>query len=212
MMIIIEFCNRSRRTEMGVLKEKASRNREAILKTASRVFRQRGVSGVGVVDLMKEAGFTHGGFYNHFPSKDVLAAEACAAAFSDANRSLKDAAAAGAQGNVTALRAWAEEFLSAHHRDTLGQACPSASLVADATHLGGALQASYTAGLTDMIFAIARQFEEHGRSEISEEARERACALIAQLVGAIVLARGVGGSDPALSDLFLASIRKQLPV
>jgi TetR/AcrR family transcriptional repressor of nem operon len=197
---------------MGVLKEKASRNRAAILKTASRVFRERGVSGVGVVDLMKEAGFTHGGFYNHFPSKDVLAAEACAAAFSDTNRNLKDAATAGAKEKFTALRAWAGEFLSAQHRDTLGQGCPSASLVADATHLGGALQASYTAGLTGMISAVARQFEEPGRSEISQEAREKACTLVAQLVGAIVLARGVGASDPALSDLLLASVRKQLPI
>ena len=59
----------------------ASRNRQTIIDTASRAFRERGVETVGVADLMKEAGFTHSGFYNHFPSKDALAAETVEATF-----------------------------------------------------------------------------------------------------------------------------------
>jgi len=32
---------------------------------AARLFRERGVDGVGLNELMREAGFTQGGFYNH---------------------------------------------------------------------------------------------------------------------------------------------------
>ena len=63
---------------MRVTKEQAAENRRKILAAASRLFRAKGFDGVGVADVMAEAGFTHGGFYNHFASKEALAAEACA--------------------------------------------------------------------------------------------------------------------------------------
>ena len=61
---------------MRLTKEQAEQNRHLIVETPSRMFRLHGVENVAVADIMKEAGFTHGGFYNHFESKDELAAEA----------------------------------------------------------------------------------------------------------------------------------------
>ena len=61
---------------MRLTKEQATENRQSIIETAGRLFRASGFHGVSVADLMKAAGFTHGGFYNHFPSKEALAASA----------------------------------------------------------------------------------------------------------------------------------------
>src|SRR5947209_13686710 len=69
---------------MRVTKDKAAENRARVVREAARLFRDRGVDGVGVADVMKQAGLTHGGFYNHFASKESLAAEAITLAFDQA--------------------------------------------------------------------------------------------------------------------------------
>ena len=63
---------------MKVSREQAAQNRERILDAAAQLFRERGFEGIGVADLMKEAGLTHGGFYGHFSSKEDLIAQASA--------------------------------------------------------------------------------------------------------------------------------------
>ena len=45
---------------------KKEQTRERILRAAARAIRKHGYEGVGVADVMKEAGLTHGGFYAHF--------------------------------------------------------------------------------------------------------------------------------------------------
>ncbi len=87
---------------MKLSKTQAARNRQKIVDVAAQLFRERGVDGVGVADLMKAAGFTHGGFYNHFPSKEALAAEACGSAFQASISGLK-AALADRNGDGAAL-------------------------------------------------------------------------------------------------------------
>src|SRR3989454_10751628 len=67
---------------MRVSRKEAEANRERVLEVASTLFRKHGFDGIGVADIMKAAGLTHGGFYGHFGSKDDLAAEACARALS----------------------------------------------------------------------------------------------------------------------------------
>jgi TetR/AcrR family transcriptional repressor of nem operon len=64
-----------------VSQAQATQNRERIVGTAARLFRERGMTGVSVADVMAEAGLTHGGFYKHFTSKDALVAEAVTLAF-----------------------------------------------------------------------------------------------------------------------------------
>jgi TetR/AcrR family transcriptional regulator, transcriptional repressor for nem operon len=62
---------------MRVSREQATENREKILSTATRLFREKGFDGIGIADLMRHAGLTHGGFYGHFSSKEDLMAQAC---------------------------------------------------------------------------------------------------------------------------------------
>src|SRR5579875_3283436 len=64
-------------------KEQAQHHREQIIDAASQLFRERGVAGVSVPELMASTGMTHGGFYRHFSSKEELASIACAHAFEE---------------------------------------------------------------------------------------------------------------------------------
>ena len=71
---------------MGVSREKAAENRRAIVAAATQLFREHGVEAVGLNELMKHAGFTQGGFYNHFESKADLVAEVLASGLDRAIR------------------------------------------------------------------------------------------------------------------------------
>src|SRR5262245_16491772 len=64
-----------RGASVRVTREQAAAHREKILDVAGTLFRERGFDGIGVADIMKQAGLTHGGFYGHFKSKDDLAAQ-----------------------------------------------------------------------------------------------------------------------------------------
>lgn len=197
---------------MGVPKEQAVRNRQSIIDTAARVFRERGVDGVGVADLMREAGFTHGGFYNHFKSKDALAAEACAVVLSRAVEEMARVIEADAAGRQGSLRAMLETYLSPKHRDDPGQGCPIPTLATDAARQGELMQTAYAEGIERFVETISSHFagagEEAGQSGT---ARASAIGLLTQLVGTLMLARGVGAANPALSEEILAVGRLRLP-
>src|SRR5258706_16110553 len=61
-----------------VTRKQAAANREKVLDVAGTLFRERGFEGIGVAEIMKRAGLTHGGFYGQFASKDDLPAEVTA--------------------------------------------------------------------------------------------------------------------------------------
>ena len=103
---------------MGVSREQAAENRRAIVAAATRLFRERGVEAVGLSELMKHAGFTQGGFYNHFESKADLVAEVLASAIAEGNAEFAKMARAPVDESTTAapspdllamLLAWAPE-------------------------------------------------------------------------------------------------------
>ena len=88
---------------------------ERIVATAARAIRRGGFHGVGVADIMKEAGLTHGGFYAHFSSRNALLAEALGRAGRDsADRVAQGTAVRRARG-ASALRAFVEGYLSDRH-------------------------------------------------------------------------------------------------
>lgn len=197
---------------MGVPREQAVRNRQSIIDTAARVFRERGVDGVGVADLMKEAGFTHGGFYNHFKSKDVLAAEACAAVLSQAVEGMAKVIEADAEGRKGSLHATLETYLSPKHRDDPGRGCPVPTLATDASRQGELMQVAYAEGIERFIQTISAYFAGVGENAgQADTARSSAIGLLTQLVGTLMLARGVGAANPVLSEEILAVGRSLLP-
>src|SRR3954466_13018807 len=98
---------------MKVSREQAAENRERIVQAAARLFRERGFDGIGVADLMSEAGLTHGAFYGQFESKEDLAAQACARAL-EQSAAKWDRALAG-QKPEDGLKAYVSGYLSQRH-------------------------------------------------------------------------------------------------
>ena len=196
---------------MRLTREQAARNREAIVETAARVFRARGIDGVGLADLMKEAGFTHGGFYNHFESKEALAAEACGAAFARSVGGLRAVLeAAGPEAGRT-LADSLQGYLSPRHRDACDGGCPTAAMVSDAARQGEPIQAAFADGIESYLALLAGTFAAGSAdAAVRAAARERAVAVLSGIIGALVLSRAVARAQPALSDEILAVGRRRL--
>ena len=191
-----------------ITKEDKARNRQNIVEAAGRMFRSQGVDAVGIVDLMKEAGLTHGGFYNHFASKDDLAAEACGASFHASLGTLDQILAEGADLTGPPLQRVVDNYLSTAHRDAPDGGCPSASLVIDAGRHSDTVQSAYATGVEGYLTGFAEEFaREHDGEITAQEARERAVLLLSQLVGAMALARAVRTVQPELSDEILRTCR-----
>ena len=189
---------------MRLTKGQAEQNRQLIVETASRMFRLHGMENVAVADIMKESGFTHGGFYNHFKSKDALAAEAIASAFDGVASDLSEKLASGKDPHES-LSSFIAQYLSTTHRDTKSGGCPAPALSGDAARNGKTVQTSFVKGIETYLDIIAAQI---GGDE--QEARQQAIALFRGLMGAMMLSRAVKKSDPALSDELLSATRKML--
>src|ERR1051326_1691577 len=108
---------------MRVTHEQAAAHREKILEVAGTLFRERGVDGSGVADIMKRAGLTHGGFYGHFASKDDLAAEITARVLGREGW-LERLTGKANPTSAEVVRA----YLSPRHRDDAGRGCLFAAL------------------------------------------------------------------------------------
>ncbi|CAN7402774.1 TetR/AcrR family transcriptional regulator [Pseudoduganella sp. LjRoot289] len=182
---------------MKVSREQAALNRERIVDTAARLFREKGFDGIGVADLMKGAGLTHGGFYGHFASKEVLLAEACGKAMEksvDKWRTLADGAPA------RPVAAIAESYLSASHRDFPGKGCAVSSLGTDVARAGPDVRQAMSDGVQAQLALLAGL--EPGADAGAK--RQRAIADYASMVGGLVLARVM--ADPAQSEEVLAAV------
>ena len=188
---------------MKVSREQAAQNRERVLDAAAELFRERGFEGIGVADLMKAAGLTHGGFYGQFSSKEDLMAEACARA-SARSRALWSKLAERAPDDPVAEIAGV--YLTSRHRDNPGSGCLMAALASDAARQGPAVRRAVTESLRSTFDFLSRLVR--GKSKSAK--RQKAIGTYASLVGAMVLARAV--DDRALSqeilDAVLASIAK----
>src|SRR6478736_1112796 len=104
---------------------------ERIVDVAARAIRRHGYAGVGVADVMKEAGLTHGGFYAHFDSRDALLVEALERAGRESGEAVTRALERRAAKGVSAFRALVEAYLGDEHLASLETGCPVAALACD---------------------------------------------------------------------------------
>jgi len=177
---------------MRVSREKAAENRERIVDSAARLFREKGFDGVGIDAIMNEAGLTHGGFYGHFGSKSGLAAEAVSRAL---ERSTEK------QRRFTNLDDLVSDYLSERHRADRMNGCAVAALGADIARQSEGVRRVLTAYVRAQLDRLARLF----RNGTQASRRRRAITKLAGMVGALTLARAV--DDPALSKEILAVAR-----
>jgi TetR/AcrR family transcriptional regulator, transcriptional repressor for nem operon len=196
---------------MRLTKEKVAENKARVIETAARLFREKGFEGVGVADLMHAAGLTHGGFYNHFESKDALAAETCAWIFEGAVSMMERMAAIeDASERTAAIETYKRRYLSEKARDTPAARCPMVALGTDVSRQHGPVLEAYAAGLRRYLDAFTRAL---GGSKPARRkaARGQAIATLAMLAGALSLARSVAEADPELSNEILAAASARLP-
>jgi TetR/AcrR family transcriptional repressor of nem operon len=196
---------------MGVSKQQTLENRRAIVAASEKLFREHGIDGVGLSALMKAAGFTQGGFYNHFESKEALAAEVVATAMDKANGDLQEAIAAPLEPGANRLKRQVDFYLSGAHCGDIEQGCAIAGLTADVRRLGDEAQLHFASGLQTMIETLTRLVAEQ-RAETGDldEARREAIAFYSEMVGALILSRAVAGANPELGEEILDASRQML--
>jgi TetR/AcrR family transcriptional repressor of nem operon len=175
---------------MKVSREQMVQNRSRILAEAGRLFREKGFEAVSVAEVMKAAGFTHGGFYGHFRSKDDLIAQAIA--HMEATEAVTEADSIGA---------WFDTYLSPIHRDHAGLGCPMAALAGLMRDQAPETQAAMAQRLAGQLDSLAEAMP--GTDPAAR--RRAAIGSWSAMVGAVILARSI--NDPALSDELLAETR-----
>lgn len=196
---------------MRLTKEKVAENKARVVESAAQLFREKGFEGVGVADLMHAAGLTHGGFYNHFASKDELAAAACARIFEGSVAIMERIACiADPAERAAAVDTYKRRYLSPKSRDAQAARCPMVALGTDVSRQHGPVVDAYAAGLARYLDAFSRALEGANAARRTH-ARRRAIATLATLAGALSLARSVAAADPELSDEILSAALASLP-
>lgn len=185
-----------------VSRKQAELNREIIAEAATRLFREHGLHGISVADVMGAAGLTHGGFYGHFDSKQALANEACGRAFEQSAQRWQDKIEQSAD-KAAARQAIVEPYLSAANRDNPAESCPVAAFAGDMCHEANesGLHQTYTQGLETLLQTFAPLME----TDNPDTNRQAALAQYSLMVGALTLARATRGE--ALSDEILDAAR-----
>jgi TetR/AcrR family transcriptional regulator, transcriptional repressor for nem operon len=187
---------------MRYSKEHKFQTHARIVKKASVKLREKGAHGIGVADLMKDAGLTHGGFYAHFDSREALVIEAFTHAIDRSTEHWrKQAEAAPAEKRLSTI---VNTYLSPLHRDNPGQGCAVPALAAEITRESARTRRAFASRMQRMIEMLAKQF--HGVPP--KTARKQATAALATMMGSLVMARIAGNSE--LSDEILKSGREAI--
>ncbi|CAE6733306.1 hypothetical protein R69658_01916 [Paraburkholderia aspalathi] len=193
---------------MGVSRQQAMENRHAIVAAAEKLFRERGVDAVGLAELMKAAGFTQGGFYNHFKSKDALVAAVMEKAMEEGGEAYAALIDGAKSSGADPVKYNIEWYLSPEHRANIEAGCPWSGFVGDARRFDDVARGAYAEGLTVNLDRFAKVIEE--TEGISEGGRSKAITLFSQMVGALLLSRAVADVDPPLADEILDEGRRHL--
>jgi len=174
---------------------------ERIVRAAARAIRKHGYEGLGVAEVMKEAGLTHGGFYAHFDSRDALLAEAADQAGAESSEILSRAVRDAKPG--AELDALIDSYLSDQHLHAAeqGQGCAIAASGCDVPRQPLEVRRSASRGIKDLIGLIERQTPGWGKAG----SRDKAMAILACLVGTLLIARSV--DEPRLSRAMLKAAR-----
>ena len=186
---------------MGYSKAQKARTHKRIVAIASKRYREKGLAGFGIAELMKEAGLTVGGFYKHFDSRDELVAEAVNSAFGGWKRRVD---AAKFSGTPVSYETLIDEYLSEAHRDNPGTGCAFSALAPEIARSDKRTRALTSDQVRNDIQLVAALRP----AKDKRTARSGAIFTFSALVGAMSLARAV--SDRALSREILNTVAELL--
>ena len=173
---------------------------ERIVDVAARAIRRHGYAGVGVADVMKEAGLTHGGFYAHFDSRDALLVEALERAGRESGEAVTRALERRPAKGVSAFRALVEAYLGDEHLESLETGCPVAALACDMPRQSDAVREASAVRVRRLVAGV--------QSALPRASRATASVVAGTLVGTLQLARALGAN--ADGRALLSAARKAL--
>ena len=188
---------------MKVSKEQAAQNRAKLIETAARLMRERGIDGVGVAEIGKAAGLTHGALYAHFPSKDALAAEALAFGLELGHRRLT----APRNGRLPELGELLDGYLSEEKRNDVAEGCAMAASVSEIGRQDASVSDRFAEGFEQMVSVFASKL---GDEHAGATRREHAVTLAVAMIGAVSASRAVIKARPELADEILHAVRHSI--
>jgi TetR/AcrR family transcriptional repressor of nem operon len=182
--------------------EHKQKTRERVLQEAAKAIRAEGPHQIAVAGVMARAGLTHGGFYAHFASKDELVVAAIGQMFDEG----ADRVARETTGRTPAagLAAYIDFYLSTEHRDARTTGCPMPFMAADLPRLSQPARARFAQGVAGLRGKLGALLEQLGHAD----AKTEASSMLAELVGALSLARAE--PDRERSDTILARSKASL--
>jgi len=158
-----------------------------IVDVASRAIRRAGYRGVGLADIMKEAGLTHGGFYAHFESRDSLLVEAMEHAGLENLASLTEAIERRVSKGASRFRALVESYLNDTHMKRFENGCVVASLVSEMPRQPDTVRDEARRRVNVMIDLVA---------SVLPKGTDKCVAplVTATMIGALQMSRALGGT------------------
>jgi TetR/AcrR family transcriptional regulator, transcriptional repressor for nem operon len=186
---------------LKVTKEKVTENRAALVQAAARLFGERDIDGVGVAEISKKAGLTHGALYAQFPSKEALAAEAFVFALKPGLDKMTEERA----GRPATLTDFLDDYLSFGHRDNLAAGCPMSASASEIARQDKVVSERFAEGYEQLVDLIEPSL---GESHVKADDRQRALAIMAAMIGGVAASRAVAKADPKLSNQILRAVRQ----
>lgn len=185
---------------MKVSKDQAKANKALLLEAGSRLFRERGIDGVGIAEISKQAGLTHGALYAHFPTKQALAAEALSYGLHASFSTFKK------EGETLGTDEILDAYLCSINWADAASGCALTASASEIARQDENVSQCFGQGFEE----LAGMIEEGLPSSLGERRRPQAILITSALIGGVAAARGALKSNPALSREILGSLRQRL--
>ena len=173
---------------------------DRIVEVASRALRRNGYAGVGVADVMEEAGLTHGGFYAHFESRDVLLVEALERASRESSEAVSRVVRRRSEKGISGFRSLVETYLADTQLASPETGCPVAALACEMPRQSQMVREASVLRVQRLIAGV--------RAILPKKHRAAASLIAGTLVGSLQLARALG--DNAEGREVLSTARNAL--
>ena len=191
---------------MGHSKASKANTHARLVETAAARFKERGIDGISLVDLMKDLKLTHGGFYKHFGSRDELVTEALALALTETGHAMRERLFPDGKADVGAF---VDFYLDEAHRDERAAGCAVAALAGDAARKSSDVQTQFRESIEANLETLSEALGPEGRpAAAAAESRATALLVLSALYGALIMARAVG--DSPLSSEILSAVRQRI--
>lgn len=171
---------------MSISPTKKELSHARIVDVAAKAIRRAGYRGVGVADIMKEAGLTHGGFYAHFETRDALVVEAMAKAGQENIESLSEVIQRRIAKGGTRFKALVDTYLHEAHLERTQDGCVVAALASEMTRQDDVVREEARRRVAAMIALVQSTLPDP--SDVDE-----ASVVTATMIGALQLARTLDG-------------------